>query len=95
MFSVFFPKTISFDFSELGSENLRTMIYIIQSYILLAPEEFIASCGSVISVGLQVILLIGFEFRLLSVKISPIKTVRASFILTNFTRYILSLIVFR
>jgi hypothetical protein len=59
MFSGFFSKTISFDFSELGSENLRTMIYIIQSYILLAPEEFIASCGSVISVGLQVRLFIG------------------------------------
>jgi hypothetical protein len=40
--------------AELGSENLRTMIYIIQSYILLSPESFLASCGDVISQGLQV-----------------------------------------
>ena len=39
---------------ELGSENLRTMIYIIQSYILLAPDEFLTSCGTMISDGLKV-----------------------------------------
>ena len=30
---------------ELGSENLRTMIYIVQAYVILAPTEFITACG--------------------------------------------------
>ena len=30
---------------ELGSENLRTMLYIVQAYLYLAPEEFITTCG--------------------------------------------------
>ena len=31
---------------ELGSENLRTMIYIVQAYVILAPAEFLPACGS-------------------------------------------------
>ena len=31
---------------ELSSENLRTMIYIVQAYIVLAPNEFVATCGA-------------------------------------------------
>lgn len=34
---------------ELGSENLRTMLYIVQAYVLLAPVEFIQTCGHQIS----------------------------------------------
>ena len=30
---------------ELGSENLRTMIYIVQAYVILAPTEFLTACG--------------------------------------------------
>jgi hypothetical protein len=49
-----FKELSKLGFSELGSENLRTMIYIIQSYILLAPEQFLTNCGAMISAGLQV-----------------------------------------
>ena len=33
---------------ELSSENLRTMIYIVQAYIVLAPHEFVAASGDIV-----------------------------------------------
>ena len=31
---------------ELSSENLRTMIYIVQAYTILAPNEFLTACAA-------------------------------------------------
>ena len=31
---------------EMSTENLRTMVYIVQAYIVLAPNEFIPACGA-------------------------------------------------
>jgi len=39
---------------ELSSENLRTMIYIVQAYIVLAPNEFVATCGASVMKPLDV-----------------------------------------
>lgn len=36
---------------ELGTENLRTCMQIIQAYILLAPKEFLSLCGNDIVVS--------------------------------------------
>ncbi len=33
---------------ELSSENLRTMIYIVQAYVVIAPSEFVAACGGIV-----------------------------------------------
>ena len=40
--------------SELGSESLRTMLYIVQAYLYLAPTEFISNCGEKICTRLNV-----------------------------------------
>ena len=45
---------IIFCLSELGSENLRTMLYIVQAYLYLAPEEFIINCGEKVCTRLNV-----------------------------------------
>ena len=45
---------LSFIPAELGSENLRTMLYIVQAYLYLAPEEFIMSCGEKVCTRLNV-----------------------------------------
>lgn len=34
---------------ELSSENLRTMIYIVQAYIVLSPSGFIGQCGNIVA----------------------------------------------
>lgn len=41
-------------FPELGSENLRTVLYILQAYILLDPHPFLAAYGATINKALQV-----------------------------------------
>lgn len=38
---------------ELGSENLRTMIYILQAYILLSPHDFLTNRGQQIGKTLE------------------------------------------
>jgi hypothetical protein len=38
---------------ELGSESLRTMLYIVQAYLYLAPTEFISNCGEKICTRLN------------------------------------------
>ncbi len=40
--------------AELGSENLRTMIYILQAYVLLSPTDFVVATGAKINECLQV-----------------------------------------
>ena len=52
MFNVITPRHRSL--SELGSENLRTMLYILQSYILLEPNEFLLGAGEALSKVLSV-----------------------------------------
>ena len=41
-------------FPELGSENMRTVLYIVVSYVYLAPAEFPAAMGAQIAEKLQV-----------------------------------------
>ncbi len=43
-----------YSFQELGSENLRTMLYILQAYMLLSPGDFLRRAGVAINNALQV-----------------------------------------
>lgn len=51
--------------AELGSEHLRTMIYILQAYVFLSPVDFLVRSGGMINAALQVRLPFSWELTFL------------------------------